>query len=152
MTQHALMTKEQAHELEDLLTRIIDSAKGYKECCDEAESPRFEELFKKRARQRDTFASEIRSCLAESGADFDADGSLLAGMHRMFVEIRTKLGGSDEAVFKEIVRGETALVEAYEEALECTPSNSKVYSILTRQLSTVRADLQDAKQKAKLLD
>lgn len=152
MTQQALMTKDQANELEDLLTRIIDSAKGYKECCEDAQNPRFVEMFKKRARQRDSFAAEIRGCFADSGIDYEPDGSLLANMHRMFVELRSKLTDSDEAVFKEIVRGESALVNAYEEALESTSSTSKIYSILTRQLSSVRADLQDAKQKAKLLD
>ncbi|GEM_PF-959922 len=153
MTQTAkIITQDQADELGDLLTRIIDSAKGYAECCDESDNPRFADLFKKRARQRDSFASEIRTCLAESGKDFETDGSMLAGVHRMFVELRSKLSESDEAIFREIIRGESALVNAYEEALESIPSTSKAYSILTRQLSSVRADLQDVKQKAKLLD
>ena len=152
MTNTAKITKQEIDELQDLLVRLTDSCKGYKSACELAESPTLETLFEKRSKQRDKFCEEIRTCLRECGAENDMDGSMEAGAHRKFMELRSDMGGHDEAILKEVCRGESLLVESYEDALEdCTPS-SKIYSILTRQLSSVRADLQDAKQKAELLD
>ncbi len=151
-TAKTTKTSHAVHELQDLLVRLMDSQKGYRSAGELAKSPTLETLFEKRSQQREKFISEIKTCLRESGADTNFEGSTEAKAHRKFMELRSDMGGKDEAILKEVCRGEGLLIDSYEDAIEDTTASSKVYSILTRQLSSVRSDLADSEQKAELLD
>jgi uncharacterized protein (TIGR02284 family) len=138
------MTDREAiqNELRDVLTRIVDSAEGYEHSAKEAGDGRFAVMFRERATERRGFATELRSHLETRGQSIDDDGSLLAGAHRAFVSIRDAVTGSDdESVVREIERGETKLLEEYDEGLRNIPASDPAHALLERQRKSVEGSL-----------
>ena len=133
-------------ELKDVLTRVVDSIDGYEAAAKDAEQGRFKTMFEQKAQERRGFATEIRNHLSTLGEQVDEDGSLLAAGHRVFVDIRNALGGgSDEAVLKEVDRGESTLLKEYDDALEDIPPADQAYALLQRQRESVSQTLNQIK-------
>lgn len=139
--------------LTDLLTRVIDSADGYEQAADSCESGALKDIFSERAKMRRGFAAQIRAELERHGEDVDDDGSLLAAAHRVFLDLKTKVSGDDnEKALEEVERGESVLVDQYEETLRDLDAGSPINGILTEQLSCVRKDLNSARKLEEAID
>lgn len=143
------MTKENINNIQNLLVRVIDSAEGYSECAEEAKNTRFEKLFEGKAQERREFAVEIRNYLREHDKDVENDSSLLAGAHRLYVDLKSKISNDDEGVLEEIIRGESKLVETYEDTIPGIDPQYSILQTLKRQLSKVSQDLNEAKTMEK---
>lgn len=140
------MSDKQTEQLKKLLTRVLDSAEGYERAAESAETGRFKPAFESRARTRRQYADELRAELNRHGEKADTDSSLLASAHRVFLDLRAKLIDGDEAVLKEVDRGETTLIENYQEAVSAV-HDPATKAVLERQLAAVRRDLVDIKGK-----
>ncbi len=143
------MSNDEAKVLTKLLTRIVDSAKGYEDAGEDAKGGQLAELFSRRAATRRQFAAEIRAEITRLGEDADDDGSLLAAAHRLFMDLKAKFSDSNEAVLEEVERGESALVEQYEETLDDLPVQAFSRGVVSRQLAEVRKDLATARAMEK---
>ena len=140
------MSKDIKDELKDVLTRVVDSAEGYENAADDAKAGRFAVMFREKATERRGFATEIRNHLTGLGETVSEDGSLLAGAHRAFTDLKNAVtGGSDEAVLKEVERGETTLLKEYDDALEDIPATDAAYAVLERQRASVSQTLSQVK-------
>ena len=129
-------------ELKNVLTRVVDSADGYESAASDAEQSRFAIMFREKAQERRQFATEIRNHLSGLGEQVDEDGSLLAAGHRVFKDIRDAVTGSDDqAVLKEVDRGESTLLKTYDSALEDIPAGDQAYQMLQKQRESVSQTL-----------
>ena len=141
-TAKTTKTSHAVHELQDLLVRLMDSQKGYRSAGELAKSPTLETLFEKRSQQREKFISEIKTCLRESGADTNFEGSTEAKAHRKFMELRSDMGGKDEAILKEVCRGEGLLIDSYEDAIEDTIEDlGNQVTSMERRVEQIRLNL-----------
>lgn len=144
---------EQHETLTKLLTRVIDSADGYEQAASSAKSGVLKGVFEERAKMRRGFASELRTELKKLGKDADDDGSLLAAAHRVFLDLKTLVGGNDnERALEEVERGESDLIEHYEQALKDLPMHGTSRTIVQEQLACVRRDLASAKRLEQAAD
>ena len=133
-------------ELKNVLTRVVDSADGYESAASDAEQSRFAIMFREKAQERRQFATEIRNHLSGLGEQVDEDGSLLAAGHRVFKDIRDAVTGSDDqAVLKEVDRGESTLLKTYDSALEDIPASDQAYQLLSKQRESVNQTLSQIK-------
>ena len=133
-------------ELKDVLTRVVDSIDGYEASAKDAQQGRFKTMFEEKAQERRQFATEIRNHLSTLGEQVDEDGSLLAGAHRAFVDLKNAVtGGSDQAVLQEVERGESTLLKEYDDALGDIPPADQAYSLLQRQRESVNQTLTQIK-------
>ena len=133
-------------ELKSVLTRVVDSVDGYESAAKDAQQGRFKSMFEEKAQERRQFASEIRNHLSGLGEQVDEDGSLLAAGHRVFKDLRNAItGGSDEAVLKEVDRGESTLLKEYDDALKDVPPADQAYALLQRQRESVSQTLSQIK-------
>lgn len=133
-------------ELKSVLTRVVDSADGYESAAQDADQGRFAIMFKEKAQERRGFATEIRNHLNTLGEQVDEDGSLLAAGHRVFKDIRDKVTGSDDqAIIKEVDRGESTLLKTYDSALEDIPASDQAYQMLSKQRESVTQTLSQIK-------
>lgn len=133
-------------ELKSVLTRVVDSADGYESAAQDADQGRFAIMFKEKAQERRGFATEIRNHLNTLGEQVDEDGSLLAAGHRVFKDIRDKVTGSDDqAIIKEVDRGESTLLKTYDSALEDIPASDQAYQLLSKQRESVTQTLSTIK-------
>ncbi|MCQ8186425.1 ferritin-like domain-containing protein [Parvularcula maris] len=137
-------------ELKSVLTRVVDSADGYESAAESADNGSFAVMFRERAQERRNFATEIRSHLQASGENIEEDGSLLAAAHRAFTDIRDAVtGGRDDgAILNEVARGESTLLNEYEDALKDLPQTDPAYDLLARQRQSVAQAVSSVKAQA----
>ena len=133
-------------ELKDVLTRVVDSADGYEAAAKDASEGRFKTMFLEKAQERRGYAGEIRNHLSGLGETVDEDGSLLAAAHRVFVDLRNTVTGSDDSqILAEVDRGESTLLKEYDDALEDIPASDPAYDLLSRQRESVNQTISQVK-------
>lgn len=132
--------------LTEVLTGVVDSARGYETAAGAANSGALRSIFNERAKMRRRFAGELRNELKRHGAAADDDGSLLATAHRAFMNIKAATGGGRERVLEEVARGERRLVSQYEESLAAVAPDASAHHLLLEQLKCVRQDLESARE------
>tara|TARA_R110002072_G_scaffold103843_2_gene227774 strand:+ start:1005 stop:1448 length:444 start_codon:yes stop_codon:yes gene_type:complete len=131
--------------LKKLHTRLIDSRDGYRESRKQvSDEAAFVGFFDQRIAEREKFHTELHRQLGVDGVDVSEEGSAAASAHRGWLKLRDAVTGDDEAVYDEIVNGETALIENYDEAIKATAGRPG-YEFLTEQRASVQRAIDEAK-------
>jgi len=104
--------------LNGLIATTIDSVDGYRTSAEAVESPRYAELFTARASERSSVAEQLRSEVRRLGGNPEDDGTILAGAHRTFLNLKAAVvARDDKAIVDEVERGEDHIKAKYEAAL-----------------------------------
>lgn len=125
-------------KLDDLIVTTIDSVKGYEHSAEHADAARFSAMFRTLASDRRDVVSTLQNrgrTLGGTPSDF---GSVAATLHRRFEDLRHALGGGDEAIVKEIERGEDYLKEEFERALRDDAVSAETRAVIDRCYTTVK--------------
>jgi uncharacterized protein (TIGR02284 family) len=154
MTTNTLNLPEKSIDwLQDLIQLNIDSRDGFKEAADELKGNRLESLFREYSNQRGAQASELQSLVASNAERPETDGSVAAAAHRTWMDLRSALGGGDQAILDEAERGEDHIKEKYEAAIKdlgscsCTTVLRSQYAAIKAAHDKVR-DLRDSYKSA----
>ena len=125
--------------LKKLVRMNYDASKGYADAAERISCDGCESVFRTAGETRERFAAELKSALRMSDEDVPDGGSALGLFHRCWLNVRSALnGGDEEVVLTEAIRGESALVEEYEEVLVDT-AGSPLNATLQRHITSVRA-------------
>jgi len=113
------MFDNKASTLNDLIATTIDSAKGYEDAAEDTTNQRYEMMFRERAQERRNAVVELRAEVRRLGEEPEDDGTILAGAHRMFMDLKQVVAGKDDkAIVQEVERGEDHIKAKYEDALQ----------------------------------
>lgn len=104
-------------KLDDLIITLIDSVKGYEHSAEKAEATRYKGFFLEMAQDRRRAVALLQEASRAQGGTPADYGSTAGTMHRRFEDLRIALGGGDEAIIKEVERGEDYLKEEFERVL-----------------------------------
>ena len=113
--------------LQNLIETCRDGQNGFRESAEHIKNPEIREFFNQQSLQRAKFASELEAEARLLGdSDVKTTGTTLAAMHRAWIDLKSALGGGDEAIISAAETGEDSAKKAYEEAMkESLPSNVK---------------------------
>ncbi|MGP1281663.1 MAG: ferritin-like domain-containing protein [Parasphingopyxis sp.] len=112
------MFNDNVRTLNGLIATTLDSVDGYTKAADDATSERFAQLFRDRAAERLQVADQLKAEVRRHGAEPEDDGTILAAAHRAFLGLRDAVTGTDdEAIVKEVERGEDHIKAKFEDAL-----------------------------------
>ena len=135
----ANLNEETIEALQDLIQINIDSAKGFRESAEQVEDMNLAGLFREMASTREQLSEELKQHVQYSGERPRNDGTILASLHRTWLDIRAKVNGGDPtSVLIEAEKGEDYIKKAYEDTLKET-AGSAVNDVLTQQYATVKA-------------
>ncbi len=127
----------------DVLNRLIeasiDSSEGYREAADDANSANYRSTFQSRASERAQVASKLQQHVRTLGGEPEDDGSMLAGAHRMFVNLRHALSSGDTAVVDEVERGEDHIKARFEDALKDNEVTPATRAVITDGYTSVKS-------------
>ena len=124
--------------LQKLIRYNIDSVKGYRESAEQVEDQFAKQLFGKIADQRSKFAETLQQYVAVNGEEAVDDGSVMAAVHRAWIDVRSALNGGDlYPMLCEAERGEDYIKSAYESVLKET-AGSAMNDVLTQQYAQVK--------------
>lgn len=135
------MTKNASADImNDILESLIDSTDGYEKAAEVADRDAFKNFFTRRAASRRAMAATIRNEIVKTGGTPDADGTILASAHRVFLKIRAAVQDSDEAAIEAVDNGEEHLRTKFEKALESDELSTAHKSVLQNFQGELRAD------------
>jgi uncharacterized protein (TIGR02284 family) len=104
------------------LNRIVaflhDSQSCYKDHIGHVKNPELKQLFNQLNFSREKMVKELSEEIIALGAEPEKSGTALGQAHRVYENIKTKLTDGDPLVIaKEIRRGESILIQYYQEAI-----------------------------------
>lgn len=111
-------TSHDISTLNSLIATTIDSVDGYTEAAKSSETGRFGALFTSRAGERRQIASRLQQEVTSLGGNAEDDGTILAGAHRVFLNLKaTVTGHDDKAIINEVEAGEDHIKAEFEDAI-----------------------------------
>jgi uncharacterized protein (TIGR02284 family) len=127
--------------LNSLIETTLDSANGYKEAAENANSAEYRSMFSERSARREQLASELQQEVRTFGGEPENDQSMTGKMHNKFVDLKNAItGGSDKAVIDEVERGEDVIKAKYEAALKHDDLPSSTRELINRAYGSIKAD------------
>lgn len=125
--------------LNNLIETLKDGENGYRTAVDGVKNSQVKTLFGTYAQQRAQFAAELQNEVRRLGGDPEKSGSVVATLHRGWINIKSTVTGSDEnAVLAECERGEDSAVSNYRDALT-QPLPADVKSVVENQFTQIQA-------------
>jgi uncharacterized protein (TIGR02284 family) len=111
------------HETELVLTSLInilqDSQKGFADIGDHLKDETLKRYFLAESLQRANFRAELENELHRAGVhDVKETGTTAGAIHRVWADLKAKLGGGDHTLLDTAEQGEDVAKEAYEDALK----------------------------------
>ncbi len=126
--------------LNTLISTLIDSVDGYQKAATDTENARFAEMFNARARERRQAVTRLQAVVAGLGGDPSDDGTTSGALHRGWLGLKEAITGrDDEAIVKEVERGEDYLKEKFEAAMTHKDLPAEARAALDEAWVSVRA-------------
>jgi uncharacterized protein (TIGR02284 family) len=139
------MPQSDSHAIEvlnGLLEGAHDSAEGFRQAASLVRNPDFHALFSRRAEARDGLAGEIEAEVRSFGGEPAGEGSVLAGAHRAFTQVRDLIAhGSDRAVVEEVARAEAYVQRRFDEAAADAALPAPARQLAQRAGEALKAEL-----------
>jgi uncharacterized protein (TIGR02284 family) len=125
--------------LNTLTATLIDSVNGYRDAAEDANSGRFQQIFRERADERSRLAEELRAEVRRLGGNPEDSGSFMGKTHQGFMNLKSAITGRDDkAIINEVERGEDYLKEKFETALNNADLPTEGRSVVERVYQSVR--------------
>lgn len=135
--QSAENTEHNIELLNDLIETTIDSVDGYEKAASVADQSAVSTLFRQFADDRRQALMHLREQVRKLGGKPEEDGSILAGAHRSFLELRSYLQSDKKAAIMEVERGEDHIKTQFEDALDDPDLTSEVRDTISACYNTV---------------
>ena len=104
--------------LNSLIATTLDSVDGYTEAAKDIANQRYGTMFVARAKERRQVVSDLQGEVRRLGGNPEDDGTVLAGAHRMFLDLKaTVTGQDDKAIINEVERGEDHIKAKFDDAV-----------------------------------
>lgn len=155
-------TREEAHEdnhedlvnnLQELLKKNYDAERGFKESFEDIEEGHLRQFLKKQAVLRAHFATQLDQEIRELNEQPEENGSVAGDLHRTWIDFKSAIfGQKEEAVLKEIIRGEKASLDEYNDKLKDFNFPPKISEILENQKKQIANTIDKVKSIKDLED
>lgn len=125
--------------LNELIKTTIDSVDGYRAAAEDANTGQFQSVFVARANEREEITGRLQSQVRQLGGEPTENGSVAAGAHRLFMNLRDALTSYDDAaVVAEVERGEDHIKNRYETALTDLDLSSETKELIGQCFESVK--------------
>ena len=139
--------------LNNLIEAALDSAQGYSDAAKSTTSSRFKTLFERRAMERHQLTAELQSEVRGLGGTPEDEGTIMASAHRMFVNLKNAMTGSEQGIVDAVEAGEDHVKAKFEAALQHEQLSAPVKGIVSRLYAGIKADhdqMRDIKRDLKV--
>lgn len=126
--------------LNSLIATTLDSVDGYTEAAKDAENGGYGQLFIARATERRAVVSDLQAEVSRLGGTPEDDGTILAGAHRAFLNLKASVTGQDDAaIVNEVERGEDHIKAKFEEALKDDKLSPETRTVVESAFQSVKS-------------
>ena len=132
-------TSHDISTLNSLIATTIDSADGYETAAKESNGGSFSALFTSRAVERRDVARRLQQEVGRLGGNPEDDGTVLAGAHRLFVNLKSMVTGHDDkAIINEVEAGEDHIKAKFEDAMGDMTLSPQVQALIEGCYTSVK--------------
>ena len=132
-------TSTDIRTLNSLIATTLDSADGYTEAAKESDNPRFGDMFTARAAERRSVVTQLQGEVRRLGGNPEDDGTVLASMHRTFLDLKAAVTGRDDkAIVNEVERGEDHILHKFQAALKDDDLSPETKTAIQSAFGSVR--------------
>jgi uncharacterized protein (TIGR02284 family) len=111
--------KEMERVLLDVIKTLEDSQKGFADIGEHLQDAQLKRFFLAESLKRANFRAELENELHRAGmADVKEDGTVAGTIHRVWGDLKAKLGGGDHTLLETAEQGEDVAKKAYKDALD----------------------------------
>lgn len=133
-------TSHDISTLNSLIATTLDSADGYAEASKDTKNAHFVTLFTDLASERRHLVSRLQLEVTTLGGEPEDDGTILAGAHRMFLNLKSVVTDHDDkAIINEVEAGEDHIKGKFEDAMADSKLSPTVQSLVASAYDTVKA-------------
>lgn len=126
--------------LNNLIEATLDSAHGYEDASKDTKNPYFKTLFGKRAIERKQVTAELQTEVRRLLGGKPATAGTTAGKaHRMFMNLKAAITGSDQGIVNSVESGEDHIKKEYDEALADQALSMPVLDLVRRMYVSVKS-------------
>jgi uncharacterized protein (TIGR02284 family) len=119
MSTDAGKHNEMVLALKSVINILQDSQKGFADIGDHLKDETLKHYFLAESLKRASFRGDLEEVLHQNGVhDIDETGTTVGSLHRVWGDLKAKLGGGDHALLDTAEQGEDAAKEAYADALK----------------------------------
>jgi uncharacterized protein (TIGR02284 family) len=105
--------------IDGLISVLLDSQKGFTDIGDHLKDETLKKYFLAESLKRASFRGELEEVLHQNGVhDIKESGTAVGTVHRVWGDLKAKLGGGDHTLLETAEQGEDAAKKAYADALE----------------------------------
>lgn len=150
--------REEKHDntinvLQSIIEKNYDAEKGYKNAMEHAKNPELKQFLKQQAVKRSRFATEIDHEIRQLGESPKESGSITGSLHRSWMNLKSGFSNdTDEAILEEVITGEKASVDDYQDALKDSLIKPELNSLLNSQLTEIQSTLNNVKTMEDIRD
>jgi len=135
-----MTNKTSTERLNNILETLIDSADGYEKAAELADRDAFKNFFTRRAASRRAMVDAVRNEITQLGGKPEADGTILASAHRVFMNLSAAVRDNDEATIEAVDTGEEYLRTKFRQALENEERSPSAKTLLRNFKGELKAD------------
>lgn len=143
-------TSHDIRTLNGLIATTLDSADGYEAAAKDSADGRFTSRFLARAAERRQVVSDLQAEVARQGGNPEDDGTVLAGAHRVFLDLKAAVTGKDDkAIVNEVERGEDHIKAKFESAMQDNELSAATNAAIGSAWTSVKSghdEMRDLKQ------
>ena len=111
--------KKTEDALSGLIKVLIDSQAGFQDIGDHLQDETLKRYFLAESLKRASFRGDLEDTLHKEGVkDLNISGSTAGAVHRVWGDLKAKLGGGDHTLLESAEQGEDTIKKAYAEALK----------------------------------
>jgi uncharacterized protein (TIGR02284 family) len=110
---------EMQRALNSLISTLLDSQKGFADIGDHLKDETLKRYFLAESLKRASFRGDLEEILHQQGVhDIKESGTTTGAIHRVWGDLKAKLGGGDHTLLETAEQGEDEAKKAYADALE----------------------------------
>lgn len=134
------LIKNTVHTLNELITVLQDSQRGYKTAAENVKIPELTHIFARYAKQRAEFVIELQAHVNTLGEDAEKSGSVTGSLPRGWINLKAALAiNAPHAVLVEAEHSEDVTLSAYHKALDDSDLDESSREVIGLQYADVRA-------------
>jgi uncharacterized protein (TIGR02284 family) len=110
---------EMQRALDSLISSLLDSQKGFADIGEHLKDETLKRYFLAESLKRASFRGDLEEILHQSGVhDIKESGTTTGAIHRVWGDLKAKLGGGDHTLLETAEQGEDEAKKAYADALD----------------------------------
>jgi len=124
--------------LEDLIKICRDGQEGYRDGSEHAKDPELKKLLNEVSLERAKFAGDLEAEAVRWGkADVVRSGSTLGALHRGWTDLKSNLGGGDDAILSSMETGDDYAKNHFDKYVNDNKLPDEILGILRNQAQAI---------------